>query len=862
MLHTGRSSIDLLLVNIDRPLGDLAIALATRVTTASLVEAQYNDERARLADTNNIKNDEDYYNNDGDGVWDEDDDSDDDEIEDDPCGAASDSEDDYVDIRAIVARAQNNTCPSDARVVSGHHLAPCDQRNDDGDGDNTDDEEKEEGDDEKNDAAIDNDHQASADHMSVESLVVVAVSTKDEDVQIQNALDGSSAATEGEHRPDGEDEDEDDDDDDDDDLTGDYASRAEILSICPLGGHKHVSNWQPMIDACLNALTQCGTAQDTSVADGDGGGNNVPHPEAADVLCRFLPTLAAYDFDVYDVTVHPENAGCIGRVWDDDGWLATAYCGIGDWLLRVACRRTRLDDRRTGPERAGGAIRINKLVHRHHRRPAPFAPAPLGDGYNRYTHELLAFVQSHHVSLSGFVDACYEPLKGVARVLYHRFGWSIKGARNDKDYDDTWDDDSFTYDQSNEFVRASDGATVTLAWHEGSLIVCGRGEPSDVAPSLHATIPCDQRQRLTIPRPPNDYDTSIQYGRLGRERKHADRTYLVQHKLLDPMYATPLGRLPKRETSSTTLSWPCVYFPYDPYTLMDAETKADWHRRLTECMDLVARLKQRGPMGDLFISSNDMHTAINTASPRMAAVAGPAIRTMARFDAHALDSMFEVMLSPMLLSSWRVNMATDHVRYGSRYVDAARGLYVNWSMRCNFVSCVEAIGLVHPRFYGHILVLDESKRAKADEAVPMSIDDDTHCLRDRDVTPLTVVAYYALTLRDPETYKSRVDREWSTHGIATMRDTDTSEREAIDQAITAINPALESRFGRDEPHHVIDYYRRREFDPVPASRFRGIIQEDALDVGPATTPAIAIVHAFDWLRDAFERHATVFGVPR
>lgn len=845
MSHIGRSFDNPLLVDTNRPLGDLAVALAVRVTSVPLADAQCDGNRARLADSD----DDDYYA----GDEDEDDDGDeDDEIEDDPYGAASDSEDDYVDIVAMIARVGDNGRLFGARVVDGCNLAAHAQGDDDDKGEYRDDDEDEE------DTTYG--HQAPIEHISAQSLAVAA-GTKGNDTPIQNRLDGGPATTEDEYQHDVDD----DGDDVDDDPIDEYASTVEILSRFPLGTHKHVSNWKPTIDACLDALMRCDTARATSAADGNGNSDSAPHPEAADVLCRFLPTLAAYDFDVYDVTVHPENAGCIGRVWDDDGWLATAYCGIGDWLLRIACRRTRLYDKRMGPERVGGAIRLNKLVHRHHRRPVPFVSAPLGDGYDRYTHELLAFARSHHVSLSGFVDACHGPLKRVARVLYQRFGWSIKGAHDDdSDYDDIWDDESFTYDQSNEFVRASDGAAVTLAWHEGSLFVCGRGEPSDVAPSLHATIPCDQRQRLTIPRPPNDYDTSIHYKRLAHEREHADRTYLVQHRLLDPMYATPLGRPPKRKTSATTSSWPCVYFPYDPYTLMDAETEADWHRRLAERMDLVAHLIQRGPMSGLFIRGDDMRVAVDKISPRMAAMAGPAIRTMARFDARALDSMFEVLLSPMLSSSWHINMADDHVRYGSRYVDAARGLYVNWSMRCNFVPCIEAIGLLHPRFYGHMLVLDESKRAEADEtdgAVPMSIDN-THSLCDRDATPLTVVAYYAVTLRDPGTYKNRVGRDWSTRGIATMRDMDTTERETIDEAISALGPALRSRFGRDEPHHVIDYYRQREFEPVPATRFRGIIQEDALDVGPTTTPAVAIARAFDWLRDAFERHASVFGVPR
>ncbi|WBR14763.1 hypothetical protein pkur_cds_589 [Pandoravirus kuranda] len=837
----SRLSGDPLLIDTDAPLSDLVIALAVRVATAPLVEAQRNSDRR---DDDSDDDDEkfgqglDTYREkeDADNDDDHDDYDDDDEIEDDPCGAPSDSDDEYVSVAALIARVVDGDKGFGSWVGDGNDrdLAACAHSGEE-ERDNT-------------RGAHDDDH--------AETFAIVDASVSEDQTETQSDPDAVPAEIKEEDRNE--------DDDEDDHREDDHLLRAEILSKCPSGGHKHASHWQPMIDNCIDALARCDPAQDACSSRGDGDDDNAPHQEAAAVLCRFLPTLAAYDFDVYQVDVHLENAGHIGRIWDDDGWLAEAYCGTGDWLLRVACRRTRIYDKRTGPERPGGSIRLDNLVHRrHHGKPAPYVSAALGDGYNRYTHELLAFMRSGQTSLPRFVDTCYGPLKRAARVLCRRFGWSIKGARdNNDDCEDIWDDRSFTYNQSSEFVRASDGAAAVLAWHEGSLFVCGSGiEPTDVAPSLHGAMPLDQEYGLTVPRPPNAYDTSIQYERLAHEREHADRAYLVRHGLLDPMHAAPLGRLPKRKTSTTATPWPCVQFPYDPYTWMDADAEADWHRRLAARMDYVADLAERGPMGDLFISGNDMRAAMATASPRVAAVAVPALRRATRFDTAVLDSMIKVMLSPVLSSTWSINAPADHMRYGSRYVDAARGLYVNWSLRCNFVSCVEALGLVYPRFYGHLLVLDQHKSTEPSEATPAP-SDATPCLNDSPTAPLTVVAYYALTLRDPEAFKSRSDHTWSTHRIATLHDTDSSEREAIDEAIAALNPALRSRFGRDEPHHVIDHYRRREFEPVPAGAFCGIVQEDALDVGPTATPAIAIARAFDWLCTAFERHAAVFGVAR
>nr|UDO47892.1 hypothetical protein [Pandoravirus massiliensis] len=839
----------------DRPSPHLAvIALAARVTAAAYVDAQYNNDHDRLGHCGGLHDDQcsDQYDDHHDSQSDDQSD-DDDNIWHDPYGSDGDLNTKHVNLDALMRHPRSADCGFDDRTLKEPGVAEYDEdsANDHGCTGASHDDQR--------------DHRRPTDDDSKHTEPLVISPLSDQGVHVSNPnMAVGDCAMDDNNQYDNRDDLSENEDEEDDGRDNDNLSRDQILSRCPPGAHRHASAWQPVIDACLDALASREPAQTVS-DDINNGGADLYEQGAAAVLCRFLPALAAYQFDIYDVVVHLENADHIGHTWNDDDWLAEAYCGMADWLIHVACRRTRVDDARIGPEHGGGTIRITRLVHRHRRKSVTYISAPLGDGYDRHTHQVITFIKSGSTSYDAFVDACYGPLKRVGRVLAERFQWTLKDGLDDVDDDDIWDDNTFAYAQSNSFVRASDGTVVSLAWQEGSLFVCNRDEPSDVAPAAYATLPDDENQRLTVPRPPSDYDSLIRDGDMARERKHADRAHLVQHGLLDPTHVAPLGcptRWPRVLAKKS--SWPCVHFPYDPYVPMNAETEADWHRRLAKCMDIVADLLRRGPMGDLVISSDAMRAAVRQASPRMAIVAGPAIGKLLQLDARALNSMVKTMLSPVLSTSWRINAPDEHVRFGSRYVDAARGLYINWNMRCNFVSCAEAAGLVHPRFYGHILVLDERKHTSADgrAAASLSVDDQPEILsEDCGARPLTVVAYYAVSLRVPKTQNDAGYYDMY-HTQRLWRDMDGNEREAVDAAIAAIGPALQSRFGRDEPHHVIDHYRQREFGPVPRGRFRGIVQEDALGVGPAASPAVAIIRAFDWLRAAFERHAAAFGVAR
>ncbi|AJF97065.1 hypothetical protein TW95_gp0331 [Pandoravirus inopinatum] len=649
-----------------------------------------------------------------------------------------------------------------------------------------------------------------------------------------------------------------------------------LLSKCPEGAQRPLSTWEPMVSMCLSLLPTHGPALDRPRDAPDDSPTVYSTGTAAAALARFLPALAAHGLDVYDVVLHPENMDTVTSPWDAIQPIATAYCGVGsDWLAHVECGRLWYDDVREGQELAGGTILMTYIVHRQTHAIETCCGARLGDGHDRDTAKWFAFMRSGYATFGAFADAHYGPLLRAARVLGTSFGWSLK-RDDDKDGDDDNEvkqaDDSDTlwgvrsnpYPHSNAFVRASDSAVVHVDWQWGSLFVGAKPEPLGLAPEAYTKPPCDHRP-AKVPRPPADHVAPHQ-GDLRRQRKaalqreHADRAYLVDCGLIDPMHVAPvLGRVRSRGRHGVESFWPCTRVAFDPLVAMDAETDADWHRRLAAQMDAVADLIQAtGPA--LLVNNQDLREAIATeASPQLAVLATPALQSPARFDAETLTAWTWAMLSPMVRHSWRVASMHRHVRCGSRYVDPSRGLYVNWNMRCNFVPTSEADGLTHARFYGHLLIVDDKDmdtdgrhtRSTGTNATADGTTTDPACAP-------TVAAYYALSIRDPRANATYDESSFAPHRSKYFTDMDDDERAAVEAAVDAVGPSRKSRFARDEPHHIIDHYRRREFTPVPVERFRGILDEGALRLDPDMPVAVAIVRAFDWLREAFDRHAAVF----
>lgn len=655
---------------------------------------------------------------------------------------------------------------------------------------------------------------------------------------------------------------------------------ATLLSKCPKGAERPLSTWEPMISACLSTLPTHGPALDRPHGAPDDAPTVYSTGTAAAALARFLPALAAHGLDVYDVILCP--ASMVTSPWDAIEPIATAYCGLGDhWLVHVECGRIWYDDVREGQELAGGEIFMTHIVHRETRALESCCGARLGDGHNRDTEKWFAFMRSGYATFGAFADARYGPLLRAASVLGASFGWSLDRSDDHHDGDPRRDDDSGDalwgvksnpYPHSNAFVRASDGATVQVVWQWGSLFVGAKGEPMGLAPEAY-TKPRRECRPLKVPRPPADYVAPHENGlrRQGKaalQREHSDRTYLVGCGLLDPMHVTPvLGPSKGRGRHAVESCWPCTRVAFDPLVEMDAEAEADWHRRLAAQMDAVADLiRGNGPA--LSVDVQDLREAIAAeGSPQFAALAMPTLRSPARFDAEILTAWTWAMLSPMVRHGWRVASVRKYMRCGSRYVDPARGLFVNWNMRCNFVPAAEADGLAHARFYGHLLIVDDGDHnndnndssdmgdRRARSTVPSASAGTRKTAR---AHAPTVAAYYALSIRDPRSRDTYDKSYFAPHRSKYFDDMDDGERAAVDAAVGAAGPARESRFARDEPHHVIDHYRRREFALVPAERFRGILDEGALRLDPNLPVAVGIARAFDWLREAFDRHAAVF----
>lgn len=651
-----------------------------------------------------------------------------------------------------------------------------------------------------------------------------------------------------------------------------------LLSRCPKGAERPLSTWEPVISACISTLPTHGPALDRPHGAPDDAPTAYSTGTAAAALARFLPALAAHGLDVYDVVLCPENMDTVTSPWDAVEPIAKAYCGLGDdWLVHVECGRLWHDDVREGQELAGGTILMTYIVHRETRALESCCGARLGDGYDRDTEKWFAFMRSGYATFGAFADARYGPLVRAVPVLCASFGWSLDrtddprgdddGDHDDANGDALWGVKSNPYPHSNAFVRASDGAVVQVVWQWGSLFVGAKGEPMGLAPEAY-TKPPRERRPSKVPRPLADHATLHQdgprrQGKAALQREHSDRAYLVGCGLLDPIHVAPvLGRYKGRGRHSVESFWPCTRVAFDPLVEMDAETEADWHRRLAAQMDAVADL-MHGVEPALSINTQDLREAIAAeASPQLAVLATPALQSPARFDAETLTSWTWAMLSPMVRHGWRVASARKHMRCRSRYVDPTRGLLVNWNMRCNFVPAAEADGLAHARFYGHLLIVDDNDHSdgntrdcRVQSTVAGASAGDTKAARAR--AP-TVAAYYALSIRDPRPRATYDKSYFAPHRSKYFDDMDDEERAAVDAAVDATGPARESRFARDEPHHVIDHYRRREFAPVPAERFRGILDEGALRLGAGIPVAVGIVRAFDWLREAFDRHAAVF----
>nr|UMO78406.1 hypothetical protein [Pandoravirus belohorizontensis] len=648
-----------------------------------------------------------------------------------------------------------------------------------------------------------------------------------------------------------------------------------LLGKCPKGAERPLSTWEPMISACLSTLPTHGPALERPHGAPDDAPTVYSTGTAAAALARFLPALAAHGLDVYDVILCPENMDTVTSPWDAIEPIAKAYCGLGDhWLVHVECGRLWYDDVREGQELAGGEIFMTHIVHRETRALESCCGARLGDGYNRDTERWFAFMRSGYVTFHAFADARYGPLLRAASVLGASFGWSLgRGddhhdgdphGGDDDDNDDSgdalWGVKSNPYPHSNAFVRASDGATVQVVWQWGSLFVGAKGEPMGLAPEAY-TKPLRECRPLKVPRPPADHvapheNGPRRQGKAALQREHSDRTYLVGCGLLDPMHVTPvLGLFKGRGRHAVESCWPCMRVAFDPLVEMDAEAEADWHRRLAAQMDAVADLiRGNGPA--LSVDAQDLRDAIGAeASPQFAALAMPTLRSLARFDAEILTAWTWAMLSPMVRHGWRIASARKYMRCGSRYVDPARGLFVNWNMRCNFVPAAEADGLAHGRFYGHLLIVGDGD-GHADGCRARSTATDG--TENGPICAPTVAAYYALSIRDPRPRATYDKSYFAPYRSKYFGDMDDSERAAVDAAVGAAGPARESRFARDEPHHVIDHYRRREFAPVPVERFRGILDEGALRLDANLPVAVGIMRAFDWLREAFGRHAAVF----
>nr|UDO47894.1 hypothetical protein [Pandoravirus massiliensis] len=641
-----------------------------------------------------------------------------------------------------------------------------------------------------------------------------------------------------------------------------------IIERCPEGTHQDPSAWAPTISALVDTLPAHGPPlwQDVD----DDRAPTYSTGTAAAALKRLLPALQAHGLDVYDVVVKREDIDHVSSPWDAMKPIAEAWCGLGQWLVHVECGRKWFDDVCDGQELAGGHIVLRHLVHRQTRVHVAACRAPLGDGCNTRTQDYFAFMRSGLATPQVFIDAVHGHIWRLPQILCGSFGWKA-GPRTKKLYGilgarrrsiDTMRDSCYAF-----FTRASDGVTVCLGVRDRTILI-GRCESGDcgVAPAISLFDPHSAAQPqssgsdapcpVKVPRPHADYtSTDPQYKRMrkaARARAHADRTYLVDCGLLDPMHlavANSVGQEPH---------WPCVGFVLGERRPADGEAEGDWYRHLAARMNEVADLIRDSASGALgFKIDQEAEAAVTDASPRLQDIVWPLLASKRCLDGEMLDAFADNMLSPIIVSTWRVFRPDTFVQRGSRFIDPARGLYINWRFRCNFVPNNEADGLAHTRFYGHILAV------RADQHSGRDREDDCGTTKDpRAPSFVTVAGYYVLSVREPRSTETYT-RWCSTERTNQLYDMDDQERTAVNNVLATTNTARETRFGPDEPHHVIHHYREREFAPIPKERFLGILDEDAMRTdGDSESVAARAIRVFDWLQSAFDRHAALFGVRR
>ncbi|WBR14765.1 hypothetical protein pkur_cds_591 [Pandoravirus kuranda] len=648
---------------------------------------------------------------------------------------------------------------------------------------------------------------------------------------------------------------------------------ASILDRCPEGAQRPLSAWAPMIDAFVGTLPTEGAPL---LYGGGSGAQNPTHSTAtaAAALVRLLPALEAHGLDnVYAVVIRPENVDDVSGPWDAMNPLAEAYCGLGQWLVHVECGRKWYDDVHDGQELAGGVIAIRHLVHRHTHVCVTVRNATLGQGYDATTQDYLAFMRSGLATPEAFVDAVCGHVCDIPRVLSTSFGWSITpGQPQDRIAafcKRRRSINSTRYTRRLSFTRASDNITVCVCIHDRTILV-GRSQidPPTMVPVVSLfDLPLgdagdDQHQQQQqrhpvvdkgegvdgprprkVPRPHADYtNADPAYKRMrkaARRRAHADRDYLVGCGLLDPMHLT-LGNSLRSDQH-----WPCVGFRLAPRGPVGARAEDVWYRRLAVRMDEVADLIRADTSGAFgFDVDREVHNVVIAAGPRLQDIVCSLLTSKRRIDGQMLDAMIDNMLSPIVVSPWRIFRPDRYVTRGSRFIDPPRGLYLNWRFRCNFVPDSVADGLAHARFYGHILVVATDPAATGD-------------MRSR---PVTVAGYYALSVREPRSIDTYEPFDSSDNRSSDFFDMDEQEAAAVAGALATVDVSTETRFGPDEPHHVISHYRDREFAPIPRERFRGILHEDAMRIDGAESAGARIIQVFDWMQKAFDRHATVFGV--
>ncbi|AVK77313.1 hypothetical protein pmac_cds_625 [Pandoravirus macleodensis] len=645
-----------------------------------------------------------------------------------------------------------------------------------------------------------------------------------------------------------------------------------LLEKCPQGTQRHLSAWASTIKAFVDTLPTQGEPlwYDES---------NEQHPThssatAAAALVRFLPALEAHGLDsVYSVVLRPEHVDDISGPWDAMNPLAEAYCGLGPWIVHVECGRKWYDDVRDGQELAGGVIAIRHIVHRQTHVHVAARHATLGEGYNATTQDYFAFMRSGCATPDAFVDATYGHVRHIPRVLSTSFGWTIAPGQpvDHRPFDTRRRSiDSLRDCYSLFFRRVSDGVTVCVGTCDRAILI-GRSkiDTPDLAPIVSLFEPplnksgqqqqpqqCDvardnEPRPHKVPRPHADYTNADpkhkRMRKTARARMHADRDYLASCGLLHPMHLA-LGNC-----FGGSPNWPCVGFRLAAHRPGDSRDEDDWYRCLTTRMDEVADLIRADLFGVFaFDIDDEVRDAVAAASHRLQDIARSLLSSTRRhINAEMLDAMVDNMLSPIVLCPWRIFRPDKYVTRGSRFVDPTRGLYINWRFRCNFVPHDTADGLGHTRFYGHILVVAAKDQTAGDRGV---VGDARSC-------PVIVAGYYALTVREPRSTDTYGRFDDIDQRSSEFFDMNHHERAVVDDALAAADVSMETRFGSDEPHHVIAHYREREFTPIPKERFRGILDEDAMRIDGTENAGARIIRVFDWLQTAFDRHASIFGVP-